>query len=62
MGRACLSNPLLYLIDEPTAGVDPITSGEVYRMIERRAHEQQKAILLVDQDIKRALTIADHVT
>jgi branched-chain amino acid transport system ATP-binding protein len=61
VARSHLSDPLLYLIDEPTAGVDPITSGEVYRMIEKLAREQQKAILLVDQDIKRALSVADHV-
>jgi branched-chain amino acid transport system ATP-binding protein len=61
VARAYLAEPLLYLIDEPTAGVDPITSGDVYRIIERLAREQGKAILLVDQDIKRALTIADHI-
>jgi branched-chain amino acid transport system ATP-binding protein len=61
IARAYLSNPTLYLIDEPTAGVDPITSGEVYRIVEGLAHEHGKAVLLVDQDIKRALGIADHV-
>jgi branched-chain amino acid transport system ATP-binding protein len=61
IGRAYLTAPELYLIDEPTAGVDPITSADVYRIIERLAHEDGRAILLVDQDIRRALAVADHV-
>lgn len=61
VARAYLADPMLYLIDEPTAGVDPITSGEIYRIIERLARAEGRAILLVDQDIKRALAVADHV-
>lgn len=61
VARAFLADPLLYLIDEPSAGVDPITSAEVYRIIEWLAREQEKAILLVDQNIKRALAVADHI-
>jgi branched-chain amino acid transport system ATP-binding protein len=61
IARAYLADPILYLIDEPTAGVDPLTSGEVYRIIQALARERGKAILLVDQNIKQALSIADHV-
>lgn len=61
VARAYLADPKLYLIDEPTAGVDPITSNEIYRIIERLAHAEGRAVLLVDQDIKRALAVADHV-
>ena len=61
IARAYLADPILYLIDEPTAGVDPVTSGEVYRVIQALARERGKAILLVDQNIKQALSISDHV-
>jgi branched-chain amino acid transport system ATP-binding protein len=61
LARAYLTDPTLYLIDEPTAGVDPRTSAEVYGIIEQLARERGKAILLVDQDIKRALSVANHV-
>jgi len=61
IARATLSDPVVFLIDEPSAGVDPLTSSEVYRMIDRLAHDEGKAVLLVDQDIRRALAVADYV-
>jgi len=61
IARATLSDPVVFLIDEPSAGVDPLTSSEVYRMIDRLAHDEGKAVLLVDQDIARALAVADYV-
>ncbi|TAM87518.1 ABC transporter ATP-binding protein [bacterium] len=61
MARSLLADPDVYLIDEPTAGVDPKTSAEIYRRIRALAREYGKAILLVDQDIRRALEIADYV-
>jgi branched-chain amino acid transport system ATP-binding protein len=59
--RSLLTGPELYLIDEPSAGVDPKTSKEIYRIVVRLAHEDGKGVLLVDQDIRNALKIADHV-
>ncbi|TAM57552.1 ABC transporter ATP-binding protein [bacterium] len=61
MARSLLLDPDVFLIDEPTAGVDPKTSTEIYQRILALAKERGKAILLVDQDIRHALEISDYV-
>lgn len=58
--RALMLDPVLFLIDEPTAGVEPRVAALVYDLIKGLA-AQGKAVLLVDQNIKRALEIADYV-
>jgi branched-chain amino acid transport system ATP-binding protein len=61
IARSLMTDPSVYLIDEPTAGVDPRTSADIYALIENLARELNKAVLLVDQDIKSALGITDYV-
>jgi branched-chain amino acid transport system ATP-binding protein len=56
-----MADPPVYLIDEPTAGIEPRTSEEIYDLIQSLARVSGKAILLVDQDIKSAIAIADYV-
>jgi len=60
MARSLMHDPVLFLIDEPTAGVEPRVAALIYDMIKGLAAEG-KAVLLVDQNIKRALEIADYV-
>jgi branched-chain amino acid transport system ATP-binding protein len=60
IARSLMYDPVLFLIDEPTAGVEPRVAALVYDLIKTLA-SQDKAILLVDQNIKRALEIADYV-
>jgi len=60
MARSLMHDPVLFLIDEPTAGVEPRVAALIYDMIKGLAGEG-KAVLLVDQNIKRALEIADYV-
>jgi branched-chain amino acid transport system ATP-binding protein len=60
MARSLMHDPVLFLIDEPTAGVEPRVAGLIYEMI-RDLAAQGKAVLLVDQNIKRALEIANYV-
>ena len=60
MARSLMHDPVLFLIDEPTAGIEPRVAGIIYEMIKDLA-AQSKAVLLVDQNIKRALEIADYV-
>lgn len=61
IARSLMTDPHLYLIDEPSAGVDPQTSEAIYEMVLDLARDMDKAILLVDQDVKSALEITDYV-
>jgi branched-chain amino acid transport system ATP-binding protein len=58
--RALLTDPAVMLIDEPTASIEPRVAAQIYELISGLARDG-KAILLVDQNIKGALGIADHV-
>ncbi|TPL17414.1 ABC transporter ATP-binding protein [Mesorhizobium sp. B2-4-10] len=61
IARSLMADPSVYLIDEPTAGVDPQTSETIYDIVRDLARELGKAVLLVDQDIRAALAITDYV-
>ncbi|PYM43118.1 MAG: ABC transporter ATP-binding protein [Candidatus Rokuibacteriota bacterium] len=60
IARSLMHEPALLLIDEPTAGVEPRVAAVIYQTIKDLA-AQGKAVLLVDQNIKRALEIADYI-
>ncbi len=58
--RSLFTEPRVFLIDEPTASIEPRITGQIYELIRGLARDG-KAILLVDQNIKGALGIADYV-
>jgi len=60
IARSLMHDPVLFLIDEPTAGIEPRVAAQIYNLIKSLA-AQNKAILLVDQNIKRALEISDYI-
>jgi branched-chain amino acid transport system ATP-binding protein len=60
IARSLMYDPTVFLIDEPTAGIEPRVATMIYGFIKDLA-AQGKAVLLVDQNIKRALEIADYV-
>jgi branched-chain amino acid transport system ATP-binding protein len=60
IARALMTDPKVLLVDEPTASVEPRVTAQIYMLIAGLARDGH-AILLVDQDIKGALGIADHV-
>jgi branched-chain amino acid transport system ATP-binding protein len=59
IARSLMYNPTTFLVDEPTAGIEPRVATHIYRLI-REIAARGKAILLVDQNIKQALEIADY--
>ena len=61
IGRTLMTDPEVILVDEPTAGLAKLLSAEVYRMLVNLRDHDGLTILLVDQEIREALKIADYV-
>lgn len=61
IGRTLMSEPRMLLVDEPTAGLSKMLAAEVYEMLSNLAERDNLTILLVDQEIRQALKIADYV-
>ena len=61
IGRTLMSEPRVLLVDEPTAGLSKMLAEEVYRMLIDLRDRDGLSILLVDQEIRQALRIADFV-
>jgi branched-chain amino acid transport system ATP-binding protein len=59
-GRALMSRPSLLLLDEPTTGLAPIIVQELARMC-RDLKAAGQTILLVEQNIRMALSVADYI-
>ena len=58
IGRTLMAEPTMLLVDEPTAGLSKMLAEEVYEML-TDLKKEQLTILLVDQEIRQALRIAD---
>ena len=59
MGRALMSKPSIILMDEPSMGLSPILVNEIFDII-RSVSESGTTVLLVEQNAKKALSIADR--
>jgi len=60
IGRALMAHPKLMLLDEPSLGLAPLLVQEIYEIIRGITAEQKMAILLVEQNARAALGIADY--
>ena len=59
MGRALMAKPKILLLDEPSMGLAPILVKEIFKIIED-IHAQGTTVLLVEQNARMALSIADR--
>ncbi len=59
MGRALMSHPKIILMDEPSMGLSPILVNEIFDII-RSVNESGTTVLLVEQNAKKALMIANR--
>ena len=59
IGRALMSEPRLLILDEPSTGLSPILTGQVFRSLEQLGREGM-TILLLEQNVRNALAMCDR--
>jgi branched-chain amino acid transport system ATP-binding protein len=59
IARALMTRPRLLMCDEPSLGLAPVVVAQVFDII-RRLHAEGLTILLVEQNLKKALEMADR--
>lgn len=59
IGRALMGAPELLLLDEPSLGLAPLVIKEIFNIIKRIKHDG-RTILIVEQNAKQTLKIADY--
>lgn len=60
IGRAMMAAPKLMMLDEPSLGLAPLLVEEIYNIIKRFNTEQKTSVLLVEQNVRVALSIAHY--
>jgi branched-chain amino acid transport system ATP-binding protein len=60
IGRALMARPKLLLLDEPSMGLAPLIVQEIFAVIERLRKVEGTTVLLVEQNAKAALKMADR--
>jgi branched-chain amino acid transport system ATP-binding protein len=60
VGRALMARPSLLLLDEPSLGLAPVIATELFTALARIARESDTSILIVEQNARRALKMADR--
>lgn len=61
LARALALDPAIVFFDEPTTGLDPISKGVIYRLIENTHADYARTYVLVSHDVGGSLSISDEV-
>jgi len=61
VARATITHPEVLLYDEPTAGLDPVTSQKIYDLVRDEQQADGATAIVISSDVSGVLTIADRV-
>jgi branched-chain amino acid transport system ATP-binding protein len=60
VGRALVARPRLLLLDEPSLGLAPRVTAQIMGLLRRLRDDRGLSVLLVEQNVRSALSIADQ--
>jgi len=60
IGRALMAEPRLLMLDEPTAALSPVAAENLFRQLEEVRQKMGLTVILVEQNARKALSIADR--
>jgi branched-chain amino acid transport system ATP-binding protein len=60
ISRALMADPQLILLDEPSLGLSPLLTREIFEIVVRINRERGTTLLLVEQNANMALNVADY--
>ncbi len=60
IGRALMGHPRLIMLDEPSLGLAPMLVEEIFEIVAEIRAQEKVSVLLVEQNARAALGIADH--
>lgn len=61
LSRALCATRSMLLLDEPTAGLDPKATAELYQLIARLNHQDGITVIMISHDLTAALDAASHI-
>ena len=61
MARALCATRKILLLDEPVTGLDPVVSGNLYKIIRNLREEKKITIVMVSHDVEGAVREVSHV-
>lgn len=60
IGRSLMAHPKLILLDEPSLGLAPLLVKTIFEIIKRINENQKTSVLLVEQNVRAALSVASY--
>ena len=61
LARALQLNPKIVLFDEPTTGLDPVRTEEIYRLFDSTQKKLQYTAIIVSHDVPKIFKLADYI-